>query len=70
MKQTKLYSFPDNRDTHGINTVRLARVWMDEYVDLFYMNRPDLKVHICLSLLTFLLVIFKIEIVKATTDKK
>uniref|UniRef100_A0A1B0CGT7 Ricin B lectin domain-containing protein n=3 Tax=Lutzomyia longipalpis TaxID=7200 RepID=A0A1B0CGT7_LUTLO len=37
------YSFPDNRDTHGINTVRMALVWMDEYINLFYMNRPDLK---------------------------
>lgn len=38
------FRFPDNKDTHGINTVRLAQVWMDEYIDLFYMNRPDLKV--------------------------
>lgn len=37
------YSFPDNRDTHGLNTVRMARVWMDEYIDLFYLNRPDLR---------------------------
>lgn len=37
------YAFPDNRDTHGINTVRMALVWMDEYIDLFFMNRPDLK---------------------------
>lgn len=36
--------FPNNKDTHGINTVRMARVWMDEYIDLFYLNRPDLKV--------------------------
>uniref|UniRef100_U5EZA8 Polypeptide N-acetylgalactosaminyltransferase n=1 Tax=Corethrella appendiculata TaxID=1370023 RepID=U5EZA8_9DIPT len=39
------YSFPDNRDTHGINTLRMAVVWMDEYIDLFYLNRPDLKNH-------------------------
>uniref|UniRef100_A0A1L8E225 Polypeptide N-acetylgalactosaminyltransferase n=1 Tax=Nyssomyia neivai TaxID=330878 RepID=A0A1L8E225_9DIPT len=39
------YSFPDNRDTHGINTVRMALVWMDEYISLFFMNRPDLKNH-------------------------
>ena len=39
------FSFPDNRDTHGINTVRMAEVWMDEYIDLFFMNRPDLRVH-------------------------
>lgn len=38
------YSFPNNRDTHGINTVRMAQVWMDQYIDLFFMNRPDLKV--------------------------
>lgn len=38
------FRFPDNKDTHGINTVRLAQVWMDEYINLFYMNRPDLKV--------------------------
>ncbi|XP_055307732.1 polypeptide N-acetylgalactosaminyltransferase 1 isoform X2 [Sitodiplosis mosellana] len=37
------YEFPDNRDTHGINTVRLANVWMDSYADLFFLNRPDLK---------------------------
>lgn len=37
------YSFPDDRDTHGINTVRMALVWMDDYIELFYMNRPDLK---------------------------
>lgn len=36
--------FPNDRDTHGINTLRMARVWMDEYIDLFYFNRPDLKV--------------------------
>lgn len=23
----------------------MAMVWMDEYIDLFYMNRPDLKNH-------------------------
>lgn len=38
-----LCRFPDNRDTHGINTVRMAQVWMDEFIDLFYMNRPDLR---------------------------
>lgn len=40
------YSFPDDRDTHGINTVRMALVWMDDYIELFYMNRPDLKVNL------------------------
>lgn len=37
------YSFPNDRDTHGINTVRMALVWMDDYIDYFFMNRPDLK---------------------------
>lgn len=39
------YSFPNDRDTHGINTVRMAMVWMDEYIEYFYMNRPDLRDH-------------------------
>lgn len=39
------YSFPNDKDTHGINSVRMARVWMDEYQELFYMNRPDLRNH-------------------------
>ncbi|XP_037069452.1 polypeptide N-acetylgalactosaminyltransferase 1-like isoform X2 [Pollicipes pollicipes] len=37
------YSFPGNKDTHGINTARLAEVWMDDYKRLFYLNRPDLQ---------------------------
>ncbi|XP_023346877.1 polypeptide N-acetylgalactosaminyltransferase 1 [Eurytemora carolleeae] len=36
------YSFPGNKDTHGINTARTVEVWMDEYKKLFYMHRPDL----------------------------
>ncbi|KAG8229526.1 hypothetical protein J437_LFUL004932 [Ladona fulva] len=36
------YSFPGNRDTHGINTARVAHVWMDDYKRLFFMHRPDL----------------------------
>lgn len=36
------YSFPNNKDTHGINTARTVEVWMDGYKKLFYMNRPDL----------------------------
>ncbi len=36
------YSFPGNKDTHGINTARTVEVWMDDYKRLFYMNRPDL----------------------------
>lgn len=37
------YAFPGNSDTHGINTARMAEVWMDEYAELFYLNRPDLR---------------------------
>ncbi|KAL1501593.1 hypothetical protein ABEB36_006890 [Hypothenemus hampei] len=37
------YSFPDNKDTHGINTARLAHVWMDEYKRLFFMYQPALE---------------------------
>ncbi|KAF4531969.1 hypothetical protein B566_EDAN010216 [Ephemera danica] len=33
-----------NKDSHGINTARLAHVWMDEYKRLFFLNRPDLRV--------------------------
>jgi polypeptide N-acetylgalactosaminyltransferase len=36
------YTFPGNKDTHGINTARTVEVWMDQYKKLFYMNRPDL----------------------------
>lgn len=36
------YTFPGNKDTHGLNSKRLAEVWMDEYKRLFYMNRKDL----------------------------
>ncbi|CAG2241440.1 GALNT [Mytilus edulis] len=36
------YTFPGNKDTHGINSMRLAEVWMDEYKRLFYMHRKDL----------------------------
>ncbi|XP_011186327.2 polypeptide N-acetylgalactosaminyltransferase 1 [Zeugodacus cucurbitae] len=39
------YEFPNDRDTHGINTARMALVWMDSYVNLFFLNRPDLKFH-------------------------
>ncbi|KAF4525650.1 hypothetical protein B566_EDAN001250 [Ephemera danica] len=37
------YTFPGNKDTHGINTARLVEVWMDDYKRLFYMHRQDLK---------------------------
>jgi len=36
------YSFPGNKDTHGINTARTVEVWLDEFKRLFYMHRPDL----------------------------
>ncbi|XP_045508238.1 uncharacterized protein LOC123704032 isoform X1 [Colias croceus] len=37
------YGLPANSDTHGINTARMAEVWMDEYAELFYLHRPDLR---------------------------
>ncbi|PSN45103.1 Polypeptide N-acetylgalactosaminyltransferase 1 [Blattella germanica] len=37
------YKFPGGKDTHGINTARMVEVWMDEYKELFYLYRPDLK---------------------------
>lgn len=36
------YTFPGNKDTHGINTARTVEVWMGEFKRLFYMHRPDL----------------------------
>ncbi|KAK2711448.1 hypothetical protein QYM36_012572 [Artemia franciscana] len=40
------YSFPGNKDTHGLNTARMAEVWMDDYKRLFYMHRPELKYYL------------------------
>ncbi|XP_019875284.2 polypeptide N-acetylgalactosaminyltransferase 1-like [Aethina tumida] len=37
------YSFPNNKDTHGINTARLAHVWMDDYKRFFFMHQPALE---------------------------
>ncbi|KAF2894288.1 hypothetical protein ILUMI_11880 [Ignelater luminosus] len=37
------YSIPGKKDTHGINTARLAHVWMDDYKRLFFMYRPKLE---------------------------
>ncbi|XP_014664992.1 PREDICTED: polypeptide N-acetylgalactosaminyltransferase 13-like [Priapulus caudatus] len=37
------YSFPDGRDTHAVNSMRLAEVWMDDYKRLFYNHRRELK---------------------------
>ena len=33
-----------NTDTHGLNSKRLADVWMDDYKRLFYERRRDLVV--------------------------
>lgn len=37
------YSFPNNKDTHGINTARLVEVWLDDYRRLYYSHAPNLK---------------------------
>jgi polypeptide N-acetylgalactosaminyltransferase len=37
------YTFPGNVDSHGLNTARLAEVWMDEYKEYFFHHRPELK---------------------------
>ncbi|CAL8069733.1 unnamed protein product [Orchesella dallaii] len=37
------YSFPNNVDSHGLNTARLAEAWMDDYKELFYSHRKELK---------------------------
>ncbi|KAK2180402.1 hypothetical protein NP493_444g01037 [Ridgeia piscesae] len=43
-RSTIPYGFPDKkRDYHGLNCLRLARVWMDDYIRLFYYSRPTLK---------------------------
>ncbi|XP_041365092.1 polypeptide N-acetylgalactosaminyltransferase 13-like [Gigantopelta aegis] len=36
------YTFPGNEDTHGLNSARVADVWMDHYKELFYSKRKDL----------------------------
>lgn len=38
------YKFPMDKDTHGINTARLANVWMDDYKRLYYLHREEYKV--------------------------
>ncbi|XP_014224842.1 polypeptide N-acetylgalactosaminyltransferase 1-like [Trichogramma pretiosum] len=37
------YKFPFDKDTHGINTARLANVWMDDYKRLYYLHREEYK---------------------------
>ena len=34
------------RDYHGLNTARMAKVWMDEYARLYYFYRPTLEVYL------------------------
>lgn len=43
-KNSAIFVLTGNKDTHGINSMRLAEVWMDEYKRLFYMHRRDLLV--------------------------
>lgn len=31
------YQFPDHKDTHAINTARLAKVWMDDFASLYFL---------------------------------
>jgi len=37
------YGEPHGIDTFSMNTIRLAKVWMDEYIEYFYLNRPELR---------------------------
>ena len=42
-RSTHPYGFPSKtKDYHGLNSKRLADVWMDEYKRIFYMQRMDL----------------------------
>lgn len=36
------YSFPGNKDTHGINTARAVEVWMDDYKVPFLVPEPPI----------------------------
>ena len=38
------YTFPNDKDTHLINTARLAYVWMDEYKRLFFLHNREYEV--------------------------
>lgn len=46
-----------NKDVHGINSKRLAEVWMDDYKRLFYYHRLDLVVRTFGSFI-FLLILY------------
>ncbi|XP_049874960.1 polypeptide N-acetylgalactosaminyltransferase 1-like, partial [Pectinophora gossypiella] len=37
------YGPPAPADDYDINTARMAEVWMDDYKELFYLHRPDLR---------------------------
>lgn len=37
------YKFPNDKDTHGINTVRMAMVWMDKYADLIFLHKENYR---------------------------
>ncbi|XP_064454869.1 polypeptide N-acetylgalactosaminyltransferase 11-like [Ornithodoros turicata] len=37
------YTIPGESDSHGRNTRRLAEVWMDEYKELLFKERPHLR---------------------------
>ncbi|CAG9134199.1 unnamed protein product [Plutella xylostella] len=37
------YGLPAAADTHGVNSARMAEVWMDDYKELLYLYRYDLR---------------------------
>ncbi|GLV38381.1 Polypeptide N-Acetylgalactosaminyltransferase 1 [Carabus blaptoides fortunei] len=37
------YKFPNGKDTHGINTARMATVWMDQYADLVFLYKENYR---------------------------
>ena len=37
------YTFRDGKDTHGLNSIRLAEAWMDDYKRFYYWYRRSLK---------------------------
>lgn len=43
-RSTHPYGFPSKtRDYHGLNSKRLADVWLDEYKEIFYLFRQNLR---------------------------